>query len=146
MPAAIGILLVAIAWFAICLVTFTPESMGGKIGTFMVTDSEDEYAALTNQAFAIAHASTEGESVTILGASTIRETLAEHRRLIIGRYREDLSALARRLSQSVERVGINAEVIERVTQYDAMFPQRYDPLSYVDLRPSAFGWLPKALL
>ncbi|MDH3768268.1 MAG: phosphoenolpyruvate carboxylase [Gammaproteobacteria bacterium] len=57
-----------------------------------------------------------------VGARTIRESLAEQRQLIIGLYRADLAKLARKLSQSVERVGINSEVIDRAEQYSEMFP------------------------
>ncbi len=57
-----------------------------------------------------------------VGAKTIRDTLAEHRRLIIGCYRRDIAGLSRRLSQSAERVGVNTEVVARVDEYDELFP------------------------
>ena len=57
-----------------------------------------------------------------VGAATIRESLAEQRQLIIGLYRADLAKIARRLSQSVDRVGISKEVIARTEQYAEMFP------------------------
>jgi len=57
-----------------------------------------------------------------VGATTIRDSLADQRQLIIGQYRADIATLSRRLSQSVESVGINREVIDRTEQYAEMFP------------------------
>ncbi|MBT8143645.1 MAG: phosphoenolpyruvate carboxylase, partial [Gammaproteobacteria bacterium] len=58
-----------------------------------------------------------------VGAGTIRATLAEQRRQIISCYAREIATLSRRLSQSVERVGINSEVIARVDEYDDLFPE-----------------------
>ncbi|MBT8132077.1 MAG: phosphoenolpyruvate carboxylase, partial [Gammaproteobacteria bacterium] len=57
-----------------------------------------------------------------VGARTIRESLADQRQLIIDRYRTDLGGLARKLSQSVERVGINQEITDLTERYSEMFP------------------------
>jgi phosphoenolpyruvate carboxylase len=57
-----------------------------------------------------------------VGATTIRDSLADQRQLIIGQYRADIATLSGRLSQSVESVGINREVIDRTEQYAEMFP------------------------
>ncbi len=57
-----------------------------------------------------------------VGAHTIRESLADQRQLIVSRYRSEVVALSRNLSQSVERVGINDEVIDRTEEYAALFP------------------------
>ena len=57
-----------------------------------------------------------------VGARTIRDSLADQRHLIIARYRKEVLTLSRGLSQSVERVGINNEVIDLTEQYAEMFP------------------------
>jgi len=55
-------------------------------------------------------------------AETMRETLADHRRSILALYRRELEALYRQLSQSLERTGFDAAVLERVDTYAGRFP------------------------
>ena len=69
--------------------------------------------------------------------TTIRESLAEHRRLIIGRYIPDARYLARELSQSLSEVEVSAAVQERVAHYRkilpataAAIPERYADMPY----------------
>ncbi|MBT8135679.1 MAG: phosphoenolpyruvate carboxylase [Gammaproteobacteria bacterium] len=57
-----------------------------------------------------------------VGARTIRESLADQRHQIIARYRAEVLRLARNLSQSVERVAISDEVVDRADQYAEIFP------------------------
>ncbi len=47
-------------------------------------------------------------------ADSIRATLDEHRRLIVGRYRTELATLYRALSQSISRVDVDTAVNERI--------------------------------
>lgn len=49
-----------------------------------------------------------------VGADTIREALAAHRRVLFARYSADLRELATILSQSLSRVAVDPSVIERV--------------------------------
>jgi len=69
--------------------------------------------------------------------TTIRESLEEHRRLIIGRYIPDARHLARELSQSLSEVGVSAALQERVAHYHkimpntaAGIPERYSDMPY----------------
>jgi len=55
-------------------------------------------------------------------ASTLRETLRDHRRRVLELYRHDLDLLYRRLSQSQGRIGFDAAVLERVDRYSREFP------------------------
>lgn len=52
-----------------------------------------------------------------VGADTIREALAAHRRVLFAHYMEELADLAQILSQSVSRVGIDPSVNARVAEY-----------------------------
>ena len=58
-----------------------------------------------------------------VGADTIRDSLAAQRRIILGAYQADLSRLAGLLSQSPERVGIDAAVLARIEDYRERFPE-----------------------
>ncbi len=58
-------------------------------------------------------------------AATIREALARQRRLILDRYREECLDLARALSQSVSRVEVDGEILERVDEYAGLFPETH---------------------
>jgi len=58
-----------------------------------------------------------------VGADTIAECLAAQRALVIGRYREDVAALARQLSQTEDRVAVSAALRERLADYRTRFPQ-----------------------
>ncbi|MEM9301480.1 MAG: phosphoenolpyruvate carboxylase [Pseudomonadota bacterium] len=57
-----------------------------------------------------------------VGAHTIRETLAQHRRWIIERYLQDVHALARALSQSIREVDVASSVMHRLERYERLFP------------------------
>src|SRR5437660_310246 len=70
-------------------------------------------------------------------AKTIRETLARQQQVIVNTYFEDCHTLAQRLSQSASRVGVSAELGERVEHYltllpgaRAMTPARHDRMPY----------------
>ncbi|MGA7964834.1 MAG: phosphoenolpyruvate carboxylase [Gammaproteobacteria bacterium] len=55
-------------------------------------------------------------------ASTLRETLRDHRRRVLELYQYDLGLLYRRLSQSQGRIGFDTAVLERVDHYARKFP------------------------
>jgi phosphoenolpyruvate carboxylase len=57
-----------------------------------------------------------------VSATTIRETLARQRELILHRYRRELDGLGEVLSQSTSRVGISPAVRERLDAYRTAFP------------------------
>lgn len=57
-------------------------------------------------------------------AVTVRETLRRHRDLVIERYRAEVSALARHLSQSASRVQWSDEIDLLTQRYAAWFPVR----------------------
>jgi phosphoenolpyruvate carboxylase len=57
-----------------------------------------------------------------VGPQTIRATLERQRRLILGRYRDEVAALCEELSQSRNRVRVAAEVLQRVEEYRALLP------------------------
>ena len=59
-------------------------------------------------------------------AGTLRRTLARHRRLVLGLYRREVAALARRLSQSRSRVGFDDEVGALIDDYRRRFPETYE--------------------
>ena len=54
-------------------------------------------------------------------ATTIRETLRDHRRRVLDLYQYDLDLLYRRLSQSQGRIGFDAALLERVDRYARKF-------------------------
>ena len=56
-------------------------------------------------------------------ADTFRSTLRRQRELVLGLYRREVGRLADRLSQSVSRVGVDREVLDRAEQYAALFPE-----------------------
>jgi phosphoenolpyruvate carboxylase len=56
-------------------------------------------------------------------AETILATLVRHREMVLGRYRDEVRDLARQLSQSSPRVGVDPDVLERGRRYAAIFPQ-----------------------
>ena len=53
---------------------------------------------------------------------TIRETLHRHRRLIVSSYYTECGQLAEALSQSANRVRVNAALAERIDAYSALLP------------------------
>ncbi len=55
-------------------------------------------------------------------SQSLRAALARHRVLVLQRYRREALDLARRLSQSTSRIGVDPEVLRRVEQYAAWFP------------------------
>lgn len=57
-----------------------------------------------------------------VSAETVRATLAEHRRRILGCYRREVGRLARQLSQCESRIGIGDEVRQRLDEYALRFP------------------------
>lgn len=57
-----------------------------------------------------------------VGADTIAECLASQRALVLERYREDVAALARLLSQTEGRVAVSDALRARVADYRARFP------------------------
>jgi len=70
-------------------------------------------------------------------AKTIRETLARQQQVIVNTYFEDCHTLAQRLSQSASRIGVSAELNERIEHYltllpgaRAMTPARHDRMPY----------------
>ena len=56
-------------------------------------------------------------------ADTIREALARHRTLIIGRYRGEVLGLSRILSQSHSRIDVAQEIHEMSEEYAQQFPK-----------------------
>jgi len=58
-----------------------------------------------------------------VSAETLRHALHQQRASILARYRSEFSQLARRLSQSTSRIGVDAAVTERVERYLEWFPQ-----------------------
>jgi phosphoenolpyruvate carboxylase len=56
-------------------------------------------------------------------ADTLRNALYQQRAAILNRYRSELAQLARRLSQSTSRIGVDAAVTERIDDYMARFPE-----------------------
>ena len=84
--------------------------------------------------------------------TTIRESLQEHRRLIIGRYLPDVRYLARELSQSVSEIGVSDALQERVAHYRkilpaaaAAIPERYADMPYRSLFAFVAARLQKVL-
>lgn len=58
-----------------------------------------------------------------VGADTIASALGTQRSLILARYRKDLAHLARVLSQSTSRVGVDAQVLARTADYRRRLPR-----------------------
>ncbi len=57
-----------------------------------------------------------------VGADTIRDALAMQRATALAGYRADLRALGELLTQSSERVGVDAAIAERTARYRALLP------------------------
>jgi phosphoenolpyruvate carboxylase len=55
-------------------------------------------------------------------ALSIRASLKAQRELVLRRYRPEVQALARMLSQSTSRIAVSRAVLERVAEYRQMFP------------------------
>ncbi|HET8764501.1 MAG TPA: phosphoenolpyruvate carboxylase, partial [Rhodanobacter sp.] len=58
-----------------------------------------------------------------VGADTIEECLHAQRGLVLARYREDVAALGRLLSQTEDRVAVADALMQRLADYRARFPQ-----------------------
>ncbi|MDJ0653416.1 MAG: phosphoenolpyruvate carboxylase [Xanthomonadales bacterium] len=58
-----------------------------------------------------------------VNASTIAETLTEHRELILARYRKEVRLLMRELSQSTAEVTVNDAVLHRIERYKRLLPE-----------------------
>lgn len=58
-----------------------------------------------------------------VGADTVAASLATQRRIALACYQRDLARLARMLSQSLPRVGVDDAVLRRVEEYRVRFPQ-----------------------
>ncbi len=56
-------------------------------------------------------------------AETLRATLEEHRRRALARYAREVAALARHLTQSGSRIGVDAGVLERAERYAQLLPE-----------------------
>lgn len=63
-----------------------------------------------------------------VNADTIRETLGEHRRLVIQCYLGEMDSLYRRLSQSESRVDVSRALSERLDDYANRFPAAIEEL------------------
>ncbi|MEZ5500117.1 MAG: phosphoenolpyruvate carboxylase [Steroidobacteraceae bacterium] len=57
-----------------------------------------------------------------VNAKTIRETLARQKRVVINAYFGECQALAEKLSQSAGRVGVSADLAQRLDEYSRLFP------------------------
>ena len=58
-----------------------------------------------------------------VGAATIEATLRAQRTLVLERYLAEVGRLARLLSQSQSRIGVDARIIARSVEYQRMLPQ-----------------------
>ncbi len=56
-------------------------------------------------------------------ANTLRNALRQQRASILARYRTEFTQLARRLSQSMSRVGVDKAVTDRIAEYMERFPE-----------------------
>jgi len=72
-----------------------------------------------------------------VNADTIAATLRAQRALIIERYEKETAALARSLSQTLDHVGVDAQILERIAEYRRLMPgasnalnPRYDDMPY----------------
>lgn len=75
-------------------------------------------------------------------ANTLRRALGEQRQAILDRYTRECRELARGLSQSLTRVGVDQAVLDQIEAYKAMFPEtaerippRHRGMPYRELLP-----------
>ncbi len=75
-------------------------------------------------------------------ADTLRRALREQRHAILERYRSECRELARGLSQSLSRVGVDEALLGRIQEYEALFPEaasrippRHRGMPYRELLP-----------
>ncbi len=86
LPALAGSILVAVALFAGCIFSITPELVGGAGRGYFVRNDEDHYAGLTAEALHLGRTVPNAPSVVLIGASSTREafsTKAELERLLL---------------------------------------------------------------
>ncbi len=62
-------------------------------------------------------------------AGTLLETLEEHRGRILACYRREIAALARHLTQSRSRIGVDPEILERTERYGSLLPDTLETIS-----------------
>lgn len=81
-------------------------------------------------------------------SKTIRSTLARQRSLVLNLYFEECSALAAKLSQTVNRVGISRRMDDRINEYKNHFPDAMHavPARHRDMRYRVFLRLIQARL
>lgn len=60
-----------------------------------------------------------------VNAKTIRSTMARQRSLVLDLYYRECGGLSSKLSQSIDRVGIHPEVLEKIEQYKPIFQHAY---------------------
>ncbi|MDZ7645352.1 MAG: phosphoenolpyruvate carboxylase [Woeseiaceae bacterium] len=60
-----------------------------------------------------------------VNAKTIRSTMTRQRALILDLYFRECASLSAKLSQSVECIGINGDIMARIDKYRAEFPHAY---------------------
>ena len=60
-----------------------------------------------------------------VNAKTIRATLARQRSLVLDLYYKECRALAAKLSQSTDRVGVSQAMLDRIDEYRGVFPNAY---------------------
>jgi phosphoenolpyruvate carboxylase len=58
-----------------------------------------------------------------VGADTVAATLRTQRRIVLARYRHDCAELARLLTQTSDRVGVERGVLARLADYRALLPE-----------------------
>ncbi len=58
-----------------------------------------------------------------VGAATITAALRKQRQIVLGAYRRECAELARLLTQTLDRVGVDAAVLARVAEYRALVPE-----------------------
>lgn len=70
-----------------------------------------------------------------VNAKTIRSTMARQRSLILDLYFRECASMSAKLSQSRLRISVNADVLQRIEQYRAEFPNAYHavPLRHRDM-------------
>ena len=60
-----------------------------------------------------------------VNAKTIRETLARQRSLILDLYFRESAAISAKLSQSIERISVDQDILDKIDEYRGVFPNAY---------------------
>jgi phosphoenolpyruvate carboxylase len=60
-----------------------------------------------------------------VNAKTIRSTMARQRSLVLDLYYRECGGLSSKLSQSIDRIGIDRDVLEKIEQYKPVFQHAY---------------------